>query len=115
VTPQIQSIVEPGIHAVSNAPLGEEWPKTALAAEEMTAALRMDNAESMILTLLQFLALPRGTNDIESEVFIKSDRYGTRASTVIVVTEDEILFAEQTFTRGGVEHGKHRLFRTERV
>jgi uncharacterized protein with NRDE domain len=115
VTPQSHAVLEPGIHAVSNAPLGEEWPKTALAAAEMKVALRMDDAESMVLVLMQFLALPRGTNDVESEVFIKGDRYGTRASTVIVVTEHEILFGEQSFTRGGVEYGKNRLFRTERV
>ena len=115
VTPQSQALLEPGIHAVSNAPAGEEWPKTALAAEEMKVALRADDAESMVLVLMQFLALPRGTGDVRSEVFIKGDRYGTRASTVIVVTEHGILFGEQSFTRGGVEYGKNRLFRTERV
>jgi uncharacterized protein with NRDE domain len=114
VTPRSHEVLQPGIHAVSNAPLGEEWPKTALAAEEMKLALRMDDAESMVLVLVQFLGLPRGTNDVESEVFIKGDRYGTRASTVIVVTETEILFGEQSFTRGGVEYGKNRLFRTPR-
>jgi len=115
VTPQSHAPLEPGIHAVSNAPVGEEWPKTALAAEEMKLALRMDDAESMVLVLMQFLALPRGTDDVRSEVFIKGDRYGTRASTVIVVTENEIVFGEQSFTRGGVEYGKNRLFRTGRV
>jgi uncharacterized protein with NRDE domain len=113
VTPESHAVLEPGIHAVSNAPVGEEWPKTALATAEMKLALRMDDAESMVPLLMQFLGLPRGTDDVRSEVFIKGDRYGTRASTVIVVTEHEILFAEQSFTRGGAEYGKNRLFRTE--
>jgi uncharacterized protein with NRDE domain len=115
VTPHSGEVLQPGIHSVSNAPVGEEWPKTALAIEEMKLALRMEDAESMALVLMQFLALPRGTNDVRSEVFIKGDRYGTRASTVIVVTENGILFGEQSFTRGGAEYGKNRLFRMERA
>ncbi len=114
VTPESQTVVEPGVHAVSNAPAGERWPKVALAEQEMNVALRMDDAESMTLVLMQFLALPRGTGAVESEVFIKGDRYGTRASTVIVVTDREILFGEQSFTRGGVPYSKNRLFRIER-
>jgi uncharacterized protein with NRDE domain len=114
VTPRSHQLLEPGIHSVSNAPIGEEWPKTALAAAEMKVALRMDDAESMVLVLMQFLALPRGTNTPETEVFIKGDRYGTRASTIVVAAEHEILFGEQSFTRGGEEYGKNRLFRVER-
>lgn len=113
VTPQSQSVLEPGIHAVSNAPPGEQWPKVALAAAEMNVALAMTEAESVVLVLMQFLGLPRGTSDVESEVFLQGDRYGTRASTVIVVTDREILFAEQSFTRGGVPYSKSRLFRIE--
>ncbi len=85
-----------GIHAISNAPLGEHWPKTSIAVDAMESALRLDDADSMLETLMKFLTSPRGTNRVESEVFIASDRYGTRASTVIIVTENEIVFAEQT-------------------
>jgi uncharacterized protein with NRDE domain len=85
-----------GIHAISNAPLGEHWPKTTIAVDAMESALRLDDADSMLDTLMTFLTTPRGTGRVESEVFIASDRYGTRASTVILVAEDEIVFAEQT-------------------
>jgi uncharacterized protein with NRDE domain len=94
-----------GVHAISNAPLGEQWPKTSTAVEAMEAALRFEDADAMVETLMQFLTTPRGTGRVESEVFIKSERYGTRASTVIVVGEGEIVFAEQTFGRGGVAGG----------
>ncbi|HEX8617155.1 MAG TPA: NRDE family protein [Thermoanaerobaculia bacterium] len=113
VTPETRHPVEPGIHAVSNAPAGEVWPKVGLARDEMNVALRMDDAESMVLVLMQFLGLPRGTGSVESEVFIAGDRYGTRASTVIVMTENAILFGEQSFTRGGIPYSKNRLFRIE--
>ncbi|MFP5247587.1 MAG: NRDE family protein [Thermoanaerobaculia bacterium] len=111
ITPETQTPLEPGVYAVSNAPDGEEWPKVQLARDEMNVALRMDDAESMLLVLMQFLALPRHTNAIESEVFIAGERYGTRASTVIVATHNEILFGEQSFARGGVPYSKNRLFR----
>jgi uncharacterized protein with NRDE domain len=88
-----------GIHAISNAPLGEHWPKTTIAVDAMESALRLDDVDSMLETLMTFLTTPRGTGRVESEVFIASERYGTRASTVIIVTEDEIVFAEQTLER----------------
>jgi uncharacterized protein with NRDE domain len=115
ITPQTQEPVEPGVHAVSNAPAGEYWDKVGVAAEEMKVALRMDDPESMMLVLMQFLQLPRGTGAVESEVFISGDRYGTRASTVIVATESAVLFGEQSFTKGGVPYSKNRLFRFERA
>lgn len=114
IAPHAQSIVEPGIHAVSNAPGGEHWPKTALAAEAMEVALRMDGPESMVVVLMEFLRTPRNTASVQSEVFIAGEEYGTRASTVIVATEGEILFGEQSFTRGGVPYSKNRLFRVAR-
>jgi uncharacterized protein with NRDE domain len=97
-----------GIHAISNAPLGEHWPKTTIAVEAMESALRLDDVDSILETLMTFLTTPRGTGRVESEVFIASDRYGTRASTVIIVTEDEIVFAEQTL-------GGRRVFRLARL
>jgi uncharacterized protein with NRDE domain len=112
--PEVQKPLDRGVHAFSNAPLGEEWPKTRIAAAEMTVALKMDDATSMALVLLQFLALPRGTNDVESEIFIAGERYGTRASTVIVVSQDDVLFGEQSFARGGEPYSKNRLFRFSR-
>jgi uncharacterized protein with NRDE domain len=111
VTPEGHELLEPGIHAVSNAPLGEEWEKTRVARAEMDVAVRMDDPTTIALVLLQFLGAPRGTQSVESEVFIAGDRYGTRASTVVVVSEREVLFGEQSFARGGELYGKSRLFR----
>jgi uncharacterized protein with NRDE domain len=115
ITPEAQVALEPGVHAFSNAPAGEEWPKMVAARREMEVALRsLEDAETVLLLLRQFLQLPRGTESVESEVFIAGDRYGTRASTVIVATPEAILFGEQSFTRGGEPYGRNRLFRIER-
>jgi uncharacterized protein with NRDE domain len=114
VTPETQSLVEAGIHAVSNAPLGERWPKMSAATEAMDIALRLDGAESIVAGLMEFLRNPRNTGSYEGEVFIAGEQYGTRASTVIVATPEEILFSEQSFASGGVAYSKNRLFRVPR-
>lgn len=84
-----------GIHAISNAPLGESWPKTDIAAAALEEQRDVDS-------LMRFLTTPRNSGSVVSEVFIAGDRYGTRASTVIIVSEREIQFAERTFARDGV-------------
>jgi len=47
-------------------------------------------------------------------VFIVGDRYGTRASTVVVATTDEMLFAEQNYARGGIAFGEPSIIRWPR-
>jgi uncharacterized protein with NRDE domain len=84
--------LEPGVHAFSNAPTGEHWPKEALAIEAMTRAL---GSEAIEEELLRFLTTPRTSGAVESEVFIKGELYGTRASTVIVSSADGITFTER--------------------
>ena len=105
VTPECWIALPNGIHAISNAPLGEEWPKTVIAAEAMPSML--GDAEE----LMRFLTTPRFTGSVESEIFIASERYGTRASTVIVMDAREIVFSEQTYGKGGAPlRGYSRAF-----
>lgn len=86
------AVLDPGVYAFSNAPSGEHWPKEAVAMDAMRRALSSDAIDE---ELLQFLITPRNSGAVESEVFITSDRYGTRASTVIVATADELRFTER--------------------
>lgn len=110
ITPEVQTPLAPGLHAFSNAPAGEEWPKTAYAMQRLENALVISDVEALVEELMRFLAAPRGIGELESEVFIPGDRYGTRSSTVVVATRTEILFAEQSYARGGVPLGERRLF-----
>lgn len=110
IAPELQTPLAPGVHAFSNAPAGEEWPKMAAAAERLRNSLEIVTAEALLEELMRFLAEPRGTASVESEVFIRGDRYGTRSSTVIIATPTEILFAEQSYAGGGVVQGERRLF-----
>lgn len=110
IAPELQTPLAPGLHAFSNAPSGEEWPKMAVAIETMRSALEIETAEALMEELLRFLATPRGTASPETEVFIRGDRYGTRSSAVVIATETEILFAEQSYAAGGELRGERRLF-----
>jgi uncharacterized protein with NRDE domain len=110
IAPELQTPLAPGVHAFSNAPHGEEWPKVRAAIEKLEGALAITEEEPLMDELLRFLCSPRGTAAVESEVFIPGERYGTRSSTVIVASQTEILFAEQSFGSGGVPHGSRRLF-----
>jgi len=85
-----------GIYGFSNAPADERWPKVDLAIEEMRKSVEDPEA------LLRFLGTRRNSGRVEEEVFIAGDRYGTRASTVVIATPEQIRFIEQNYLRGGV-------------
>jgi uncharacterized protein with NRDE domain len=110
ITPDAQEPLAPGMHAFSNAPAGETWPKTEYAIQCLRNALVITNVEALVDELMRFLAAPRGIGAIKSEAFIAGERYGTRSSTVVVATHSELFFAEQSYARGGVPHGERRLF-----
>jgi len=110
IAPEQQTPLAPGVHAFSNAPAGEEWPKVAVAIAQMQSALAITSVDVLIDELMRFLATPRGTDSPMSEVFIRGERYGTRSSTVVIATETEIVFAEQSYARGGVMVGERRRF-----
>lgn len=86
------AVLDSGVYAFSNAPNGEHWPKEALAVEAMQSALESDGIDDELMT---FLTTRRGSGSVETEVFIESERYGTRASTVIVATANQLRFAER--------------------
>jgi uncharacterized protein with NRDE domain len=99
-----------GVHALSNAPIGELWEKV-ITAERAVAAIvaGSSSATSMAGELLQFLASPPEHNDPTRDILIVGDRYGTRSSTVVVASADEVLFIEQSYGSGGVAGGRREL------
>jgi len=93
-------LLDDGIFAVSNAPGSVDWPKIILAREAMSRALEGDD---LVDDLLRFLTTPRG-GPIEEEVFVAlPDRdYGTRSSTVVVMTVSETRIREVSHPSGDV-------------
>ena len=96
------SLLPDGIFAVSNAPASIDWPKIALAREAMASALNHPPGQ-LVDDLMRFLTTPRG-GPVEQEVFVSlPDRgYGTRSSTVIVMTDYEISIKEMSHPTGSV-------------
>lgn len=87
--------VEPGILAVSNGHWGEHWPKTERARHKLqTCIAEADRSADSLLALLwdaepappealPDTGIPQAHEHFLSPMFIRGERYGTRASTVI--------------------------------
>jgi uncharacterized protein with NRDE domain len=90
-------LLDDGIFAVSNAPAAADWPKIVLAREATSQALLGRPMDE----LMRFLTTPRG-GPIEEEVFVSLPErgYGTRSSTVVVMTADEIMMTEMSHPSG---------------
>ncbi|MCH8031616.1 MAG: NRDE family protein, partial [Bacteroidetes bacterium] len=107
----------PGIYGLSNATLDEPWPKVkrGRAAFERALEEAEPNAEACLALLRDSEKAPddelpdTGVElDMErmlSPLFIASGRYGTRASSVILLNEDGGRFVERTYRVGGREGG----------
>ncbi|HEV8434116.1 MAG TPA: NRDE family protein [Thermoanaerobaculia bacterium] len=103
----VRTIAPGSILAISNGPIDSKWKKVAQAEKILRELLDLTSDPQLItLSLLQFLGTPaKDANGIEGQVFVTSPRYGTRSSTVIVATADEIHFTERSYSRGGVSDG----------
>lgn len=116
--------VRPGIYGLSNRLLDTPWPKV----EKGKQGLRQILAESRDVSaekLFDLLSDRARSNDEElpdtgvslrwerllSPIFIESDTYGTRASTVITIHRKRgVVFAERSFGAGGVRIGGDMVY-----
>lgn len=111
--------VEPGIHSLSNAFLNTPWPKTEKAKSGFTSILQ-NNRDHMNPEIFELLKddeqfpdkfLPSTGLSIEMErrvssIFIKSENYGTRCSTLIkagAAPGGKTKFIEKSFIPGTKE------------
>ena len=113
--------LEPGIHVVSNATLDTPWPKSQRLRRAMQAFVNQRVASRNLL--FSALADAEEAKDEElqntgvgiemerflSPPFIRGDRYGTRASTVVTITTEGLVeFAEHRFGPSGAFTGESR-------
>jgi uncharacterized protein with NRDE domain len=103
--------IKRGIHGVSNHLLNTEWPKVKRGKENLAEILNRKE-DLMIESLLGILqnndvapdeSLPNTGVTLElermlSSIFIKSEGYGTRSSTVLLMKENEIIFNERVYS-----------------
>lgn len=106
-----------GLHVVSNGPFGAAWPKTERLRERFLA-LRAGTGDGELLDLLADeaqppdAALPDTGVGLELErvlapIFVRGERYGTRASTLALVRADGcVRIRERRFGPGGAWLGE---------
>jgi len=111
--------LKPGVHAVSNARLGATWPKIRRAEARLLECINHDDPNACLFGLLTDESLHGESTapgdraaELRSTIFINDDRYGTRASTVILLSEHgELQFTERRYAANGVSIGET----TERI
>lgn len=107
-------VLEPGIHALSNGPWESRWPKVRRARAAMSEALGQPDALDEILFRMLSDAgraddseLPDTGVGLERErrlspIFIRDAHYGTRSSSVLVITSaGEGRFTERSWSPSG--------------
>lgn len=95
--------LSPGLHALSNAPPGQEWPKVASARDGAIALLDKPEPLEPLFELLADRASELPPDErYRSAHFIVSPVYGTRCSTVVLVdAAGDITFVERSFDSTG--------------
>ncbi len=94
-----------GCYGLSNQLLDCDWPKVVEGRQKLTSLLE-DPGRDVNTNALFSLLLDQGDGRDFSNSFIASDRYGTRAATVLVMYDDgRVVFEERTFLEGGVAGG----------
>ncbi|MET3697894.1 uncharacterized protein with NRDE domain [Bacillus oleivorans] len=114
--------LEPGIYGVSNHLLNTEWPKVQKGKAGLEQNIKGDttdlsnrlfallqNADPAEDHLLPNTGVSRQWERILSPLFIKTDHYGTRSSTIFLLSENEIYYRERVFING--ENSEDQEFR----
>lgn len=118
--PRSQPALPPGVHALSNSALDAPWPKVGWLARRLQALLDSDAdpASALLLDLLMHrgpVGNAAGLPTVAGRPFVPGDDYGTRASTVVLLSrEGELRFSERRYGPGGQPAGEsHFAFRLE--
>jgi uncharacterized protein with NRDE domain len=113
--------VAPGLHAMSNGAFDAAWPKSGRAMQSLDAWLRRSEGSAAdVAPLFDALADTTPAPDAElpdtgvgldmeralSPPFVRSARYGTRCSSVVLIGDDEITFVERRFGPEAVPLGE---------
>ena len=102
--------LEPDIHGISNAILDTPWPKVEKSKRQLKNLIEQKNIHPWeILNLLDDTSLAKDEElpdtgvglELErmlSPIFIKSEKYGTRSSTIVTVDKhNNVRFVEKTY------------------
>jgi uncharacterized protein with NRDE domain len=106
-------LLEPGLYGLSNHLLDTPWPKTEQAKKRLEQIIKGDTISEE--TLFKMLAddreapddrlpntgIPKEAEKKISPIFIKTEDYGTRCSTLLLIRKDgRVTFTERRFKAG---------------
>jgi uncharacterized protein with NRDE domain len=94
-----QAELAAGVHALSNAAYGVEWPKVRSARAGMRQLLETaDPVDALFALLAERATAATAEERYTTSHFVEGPVYGTRSSTVIVIGRDgQLTFAERSF------------------
>jgi uncharacterized protein with NRDE domain len=109
----VRKCLPPGIHALANTHLDDDWPKTVRGKQRLGATLTDPPQLDALVTMLrdEYVppdeALPERGRGVEFErrvapIFIRGTEYGSRASTAVVFAADSVELMEQGYGPEGV-------------
>ncbi|MFJ7727455.1 NRDE family protein [Neobacillus sp. NPDC097160] len=114
--------LESGLYGVSNHLLNSRWPKVEKGKEGLAQIINGQKEEIVekLLSLLQNAdptpdeSLPKTGVSLEwekmlSPLFIKSENYGTRSSTVLLMSEKELQYVERVYTKDTLKDRKFTI------
>ena len=106
--------LSPGFHSVSNGPIDQPWPKMSRGVEKLTHTIhnsRQINVGKLIdimrdTTQADASLLPdTGVGSVRerqlSSIFVHSDDYGTRTTSLLLFSNTEIAITECNYSREG--------------
>lgn len=121
-TMQIEEL-QPGIYSLSNALLNTPWPKSEWAKDQFRKILSsgeeitekcfsiLQNSDTYPLERLPDTGLSSEMEKAVSSVFIKTEGYGSRSSTVLqLFGDDSFYFEERTYEAGSKKVKSNQKF-----
>lgn len=115
--------IEPGIHGLSNALLDTSWPKVEKSKQQLQNLINQKEIHPWeVIDILKNSTIAKDEDlpdtgvglELErmlSSVFIKSEKYGTRCSSVIMVDNDNNINFVEKFFFDGIGNFSNREFK----
>lgn len=109
-------LLDEGLYGLSNHLLNTDWPKVKLAKNRLQEIMKDGNiSEELLFDLLSDeqkapddqlpdTGIPKEIEKLVSPIFIKSESYGTRCSTILLIgSNGKVTFAERRFKPGTLD------------
>ncbi|MDZ7695110.1 MAG: NRDE family protein [Balneolaceae bacterium] len=106
--------LDAGLYGLSNDVLDTSWPKTKQAKQQLSAVIQQDEDSIDKDALFEILqnekqaaddqlpdtGIPKELERAVSPIFIKTEKYGTRSSTIVLISkEGEVTFEERRYKK----------------